>query len=83
MNKVLDVRAESDGCVFVELADGRTGLFDVHPYLQTDYYRELENPEYFRQVRIFFRGIGWPNGQDFSPDTIAAELKEVAATRGN
>ncbi|MBS4095213.1 MAG: DUF2442 domain-containing protein [Sulfuricella sp.] len=42
--------------------------------MTSEFFRELENEAYFRQVRIFVLGIGWPNGQDLGPDTIAAEL---------
>lgn len=74
MNQVVSVRPLSDGKVFVELADGRSGEFDVRPYMESVYFKELTDQVYFRQVRIVFKGIGWPNGQDLGPDTIAAEL---------
>lgn len=77
MNKVIDVRVKTTGVVLVEMADGRRGEFDVRPYMTSDFFRELENKAYFDQVRIFFHGIGWPNGQDLSPDTVAAELREI------
>lgn len=79
MNQVINVRPESAGWVHVEMADGRCGFFDVAPYMTSEFFRELENEAYFRQVRVFFRGIGWPNGQDLGPDTIAAELAETGA----
>lgn len=77
MNKVIRVCAMDGGLVDVEMADGRHGRFDVRPYMTSEFFRELENDAYFRQVRIFFDGIGWPNGQDLGPDTIAAELVET------
>lgn len=77
MNKVIRVTASDNGVVNVEMADGRRGRFDVRPYMTSEYFRELENAAYFRQVRIFFDGIGWPNGQDLGPDTVAAELVAV------
>jgi hypothetical protein len=77
MNKVIRVTASDNGIVIVEMADGRQGRFDVRPYMTSDFFRELENDAYFRQVRIFFQGIGWPNGQDLGPDTVAAELVVV------
>lgn len=80
MNKVTHVRPVAFGQVFVRLAGGRCGTFDVRPYLKrSDFFRELEHEGHFRQVRRFFRGIGWPNGQDIGPDTIAAELVETKA----
>ena len=78
MNKVVSVRPFPGGRLFVEMADGRSGTFNTRPYMVSNFFLELENEAYFRQVRIFFRGVGWPNGQDFGPDTIAAELLESA-----
>lgn len=79
MAKVVSVRPEANGRVYVEMADGRCGSFDVKPYMRSEFFRELENEAYFHRVRVFFRGISWPNGQDLGPDTIAAELVEVDA----
>ena len=80
MNKVISVRAKTAGVVLVEMADGRRGEFDVRPYMDSDFFRELENEAYFGQVRVFFQGIGWPNGQDLGPDTVAAELREIESS---
>lgn len=77
MNKVIGVSATAGGIVFVEMADGRRGKFDVRPYMASDFFRELENEAYFSQVMVFFHGIGWPNEQDLGPDTVAAELMEM------
>lgn len=77
MNKVIDVRVKTTGVVLIEMADGRRGEFDVRPFMASDFFRELENEAYFGQVRVFFHGIGWPNGQDLGPDTLAAELREI------
>ena len=82
MSKVIGVRVMTAGVVWVELADGRRGEFDVRPYMVSDYFRELENEAYFSQVRVFFNGIGWPNGQDLGPDTVAAELIETETSVG-
>lgn len=80
MDKVIRVLPESSGQVFVEMADGRCGIFDVTHYMRGEFFGELKDEAYFRQVRLFFRGIGWPHGQDLGPDTIAAELVEADAT---
>lgn len=83
MNRVVSVRPDANGRVYVEMADGRRGFFDVTPYMRSEFFAELANDAYFRQVRVFFGGIGWPNGQDLGPDTIAAELVEMEeATSG-
>jgi hypothetical protein len=74
MTKVVAVQALPNQRVRVTLSDGRIGTFDVAPYLRSEFFRELLNESYFMQVSIFFNGIGWPHGQDLSPDTIEAEL---------
>ncbi|MBN1969654.1 MAG: DUF2442 domain-containing protein [Candidatus Delongbacteria bacterium] len=74
MLKVLKVYAEDDYTLLVELSDGRTGRFDVKPYLNKGVFVELKNIDYFKQVKPLFCGITWPNEQDLSADTIACEL---------
>jgi len=77
MNKVLTVKPLSDGRVLVTMADGCCGEFDVNPYMKSDFFSGLKNEAYFNKVRLVFKGIGWPDGQDLGPDTIAAQLVAV------
>jgi hypothetical protein len=76
MLKVKKVNANDDYTLLVELSDGRTGVFDVKPYLSKGVFKQLQNIEYFKQVKPFFCGIIWPDEQDLSADTIAYELKK-------
>jgi hypothetical protein len=75
MLKVKKVHANNDFTLFVELSDGRAGIFDVKPYLDKGVFTQLKDKDYFKQVKPFFCGIIWPNEQDLSADTIAHELK--------
>jgi len=45
-------------------------LFDVKPYLNNGIFSELKDQAYFRQVRVAFGAVEWPNGQDISKDTL-------------
>ena len=76
MLKVTKVIANEDFTLSVVMSDGRSGYFDVKPYLDKGVFNQLKDKEYFKQVRPFFCGIAWPNEQDLSADTIACELKE-------
>lgn len=40
----------SDYRLYVEIADGRRGIFNVKPYLDHGVFRELRNTDYFGQV---------------------------------
>lgn len=63
-NKVMHVAALPDGWLHVELSDGRCGEFDVKPFMTSEFFAALKNDDYFKQVGLFFGGVGWPGGQD-------------------
>jgi Protein of unknown function (DUF2442) len=60
----------------VVLSNGKSGIFDVKPYLEKGIFKELKDYSYFRNARIEYGTITWLNGQDFSPETI--EIKMTA-----
>lgn len=74
MKKVVSVKPLEAKKVAVVFSDGMSGVFDVAPYIKSDFFKQLEDDAYFKQVRLFFSGIGWPDGQDLGPDTIEADL---------
>ncbi len=61
--------------LYVEIENGRTGIFDMRPYLDRGMFRELKNEHYFKQVGITFGSVTWPNNQDIAPETLLAELQ--------
>ncbi|MFZ4526260.1 MAG: DUF2442 domain-containing protein [Chlorobium sp.] len=75
MNKVIKATPLPGGYVQVELQNGRCGEFDVNPYMTSDCFLPLKNEAWFQKVALFFAGIGWPDGQDLGPDTVAAQLR--------
>lgn len=75
MKKIISVTPLEEKKVSVVFSDGLSGIFDVSPYIRSDFFKQLEDDGYFRQVRLFFAGIGWPAGQDLGPDTIESDLQ--------
>ncbi len=74
MLKVISVSPLENCLLHIELSDGRDGTFDVKPFMSSAFFSELREQTYFKQVSIFFSGVGWPHGQDLGPDTIAGSL---------
>lgn len=64
------VEALDDYTIRAELADGQQGVFDMKPYLEHGVFRELQDPAYFRQVRIDLGAVTWPHGQGIAPETL-------------
>jgi len=47
----------------------------VAPFLDKGVFKELQDKDYFRQVRTRGRSISWPHDQDFCADTIKALME--------
>ena len=71
------VKPLRDYRLYVELENGRSGIFDVGPYLDRGVFQELKSVDYFNQVYVLFGALTWPNEQDIAPETLVAELIEV------
>jgi hypothetical protein len=68
------VVALNDYRIYVEIADGRRGIFDLKPYLERGLFRELRDESYFRQAGVHFGAVTWPHGQDIAPEVLLAEM---------
>ena len=71
------VKPLPDYKIYVEIEDGRKGIFDMKPYLDHGVFKELKDISYFNQVNIFLGALTWPNGQDIAPETLVNEMKQV------
>ena len=63
--------------IYVEIADGRKGIFDLTPYLDQGVFRELRDVQYFNRVGIVLGAVTWPHEQDIAPETLLAEMLPV------
>jgi hypothetical protein len=71
------VRPLTNYRIYVEMEDGRAGIFDLKPYLDRGVFRELRDVHYFNRVGILFGAVTWPNDQDIAPETLLAEMVPV------
>ena len=63
--------------IYVEVEDGRKGIFDMKPYLDRGVFRELRDVRYFKRVGIVLGAVTWPDDQDIAPETLLAEMLPV------
>ena len=77
---VKTVKPLPDYRIYVEMEDGRNGIFDVKPYLNHGVFRELQDVHYFNQVSIQFGAVTWPHEQDVAPETLLAEMVSVESS---
>ena len=57
--------------------NGEERIFDLKPYLEIGKISELKDKDLFRQVRISFDTIEWPNGVDLDPEFLYKNSKAV------
>jgi len=75
--KITDIAVVDDGILQIVAEDGRTGLFDVRPYMESEAFRPLKNRTAFAQVLNGGYYVEWRCGADLSADTIEARWDEV------
>jgi len=55
-------------------------IFDTKPYLDTGLFRRLKDENFFKQVKVSFDTIEWPNGIDMDPEVLyeKSKAKDIA-----
>lgn len=51
-------------------SNGEQGLYDCSELLNFGVFKELQNRNYFNQVRVLDGTVVWPHEQDICPDTL-------------
>ena len=54
----------------VSFENGVEGVFDCSPYMSDRYWASLNNPVFFRQVRVDCGTLCWPNDIDIDPEEV-------------
>jgi len=75
--RVKDVKPTDDYKLVLTFTNGETKIFDVTPYLDKGFFKQLKDKSYFKSVKPFMDSIQWQNGQDFCPDTLYLESKSA------
>lgn len=72
--RIVEVKPKSDYTLQIISDDGRTGIFDVSPYLEFEAFTDLKNKDAFMKIMNGGYFIEWDCGADLSADTIEAHL---------
>ena len=54
----------------IEYSNGEIRKFDCTPYLNGDWFSELNDIKKFKSVRIVGNTVEWASGQDLCPDCL-------------
>ena len=74
--KIIKVEPRPDYKLYVEFEDGRKGIKDMSALVNKGVFKDLKDPNIFKQVNISKLGAPtWPNGIDLAPDSLYETLQ--------
>ncbi len=75
--RVKSVQPNNNFTLTVVFENESVKVFDPKPYFDKGIFRELKDWEKFKKVQTFLGSVSWESGQDFCPDTLYLEGKEI------
>ncbi len=76
--RVKDVQPTDDYKLILTFTNDEVRVFDVTPYLDKGFFKQLKDKSYFKSVKPFMDSIQWQNGQDFCPDMLYLDSQAKA-----
>ena len=78
--QVISVEPQQDYKVLLTFDNQEVREFDMKPYInRSSFFKQLEDKEYFKTVRVSLGSIQWKNGQDLSPYTLYSKSKLISS----
>ena len=74
---VKDVKALNDFKLMLTFENDEVREFDMSSQLDHGIFRDLKDDRLFRQVRVGFETIEWPNGADLDPELLYEESQAL------
>lgn len=83
--RIMDVIPKESCVLYVKTDEGKAGLFDVKPYLESEAFAPLKDQGEFSRVHNGGYYVEWDCGADLSLDTIQARWipdTQISAQQG-
>lgn len=75
---IAEIIPKENYLLYVRSDDGRSGLFDVTPFLESEAFAPLKKQEEFERIHNGGYFVEWACGADLSADTIEARWRPLA-----
>lgn len=72
---IAEIKPQPDWTLLIIAEDGRSGIFDVRPYLECEAFEEIREYSEFIKIHNGNYFIEWECGADLSTDTIEVNWK--------
>jgi hypothetical protein len=78
---IIEIVPKDNYVLYIKTEDGKTGLFDIKPYLESEAFAPLKDRNEFKRIHNGKYFIEWDCGADLSADTIQARWDAAACKR--
>lgn len=75
---IAEIIPQDNYMLYIRSEDGKIGLFDVKPYLDSEVFAPLKDKTEFERLHNGKYFIEWDCGADLSADTIQARWEPVS-----
>lgn len=75
---IAEVIPKENCMLYIKSDDGRVGMFDVSPFLESEAFEPLKNRDEFERIHNGKYFVEWECGADLSADTIEARWQLLA-----
>jgi hypothetical protein len=76
---IAEIIPKDDYMLYIKAEDGKAGLFDVKPYLESEVFAPLKDRTEFERIHNGKYYIEWDCGADLSADTIQSQWKAASS----
>ena len=78
--RIIEARYVSGHTIWIRFSDGSEGDVDLAKELHGPVFEPLKDVEYFRRFAVHpeLHTLVWPNGADFAPEFLRANLRLAA-----
>ena len=73
--KLLNIEVIDKLKIMLFYENNENRLLNLEKYMVSDYFKELEDLNYLKKVKIIDNTVYWPNEQDIAPETIYIDSK--------
>ena len=69
--------------LWLRFSNGVEGVIDLESELYGEVFQPLRDKTLFQQVYMTSRTVEWPNGADFAPEFLLAQVRTQQSTAGS
>jgi hypothetical protein len=73
--KIIKVEPIKPSILKITYSSNEVKYFDMSPYWNSSFFKELQDWEYFKLVKAAGRTVKWPHEQDMAPETLYLESR--------